>query len=109
MISDGFGVLIKIKTGGGERAANDHEEDHGAGGVAAVAFDVETSTHLAVPCRRSFGCRARWAWALARLSASTRKLDLVGKLAGYGILTGPTLMLCCKLSESSKTASSLSS
>ena len=31
--------------------------------------------------RRSFGCRMRWDWVLARLSASTRKSESVGKPA----------------------------
>ena len=31
--------------------------------------------------RRSFGCRMRWDWVLARLSASTRRSELVDKPA----------------------------
>jgi hypothetical protein len=59
--------------------------------------------------RRSCECRVRWAWALARLSASIRKSELDDKPARYGRSTGPTLIFCCKLSESSKVASSMSS
>jgi hypothetical protein len=62
---------------GSKRRGGGGVKEDGRGGVGGRSSDLLV---LGTSLRRSFGCRMRWDdWALARLSASTRKSELVGK------------------------------
>ena len=99
---------------GEDRGTSDHADNDGEenSGVVAVHYgrSIPYRCLLGNSLRRSLGCRIRWVrWVLARLSrsASTRKSEVAGKRGES--TKGPTLILCCKLSESNNAASSMSS